>query len=238
MMIKCIAIADEPLALKQLESYILKTSFLECSVLCRSAFEAMGYINKNLVDLIFVDINIPDSSDIAFLKSLKNKPQVIFIKPVSYANFFRSANKARLWFELNKYQLNKIEIEEEIFVKSECKIVSIKTEEILFVESANEYIKIFTDNNEITISLMRLKDFDSKLPQLWFMRIHRSFIINLNKIKAVEKNRVILNTGKIIPIGELFRENFQTYLDKIQQVKPSHDPQVEQQFSLIGSKEY
>lgn len=234
MRIKCIAIDDEPLALRQLESYILKTPFLECSALCKSAFEAMEYINQNQVDLMFVDINMPDLSGMDFVKSLINKPQVVFItayreyalegfkvdaidyllKPVGYADFFKSANKARLWFELNDHPLKKTEIEEEIFVKSESKIVRIKIDEILYVESANEYIKIFSDNNEMTISLMRLKDFDFKLPQLRFMRIHRSFIINLNKIKAVEKNRVILNSGKAVPIGELFRENFQTYLDK------------------------
>jgi len=237
MKIKCISIDDEPLALEQMNLYIQRTPFLECSALCYSAFEAMDYLASNTVDLMFVDINMPDLNGLDFVKSLIQKPQVVFttayseyalegfkvdaldylLKPFSYAEFLKSANKTRQWFELYQKQSDpsSVKTDEELFVKSEHKIVRISIREILYVESANEYIKIVLDNQETVTSFIRLKEFGDQLPTEIFMRIHRSFIVNLDKIKAIERNRVILNSNIPVPVGDLYRESFQTFAEKV-----------------------
>ena len=162
MKIRCIAIDDEPLALKQISSYISKTPFLETVAICHSAFDAMEYLSKNEVDLMFVDINMPDVNGMDFVKSLAQKPQIIFttayteyamegfqvdaldyiLKPISYAVFLKSANKAKTWFELNLRQPEIIHAtKDSLFVKSEYKMLRIFLSEITYIESSNEYIQ-------------------------------------------------------------------------------------------------
>jgi len=142
MKIKCLAIDDEPLALTQISSYIEKTPFLEAVALCQSAFEAMDYLAENEVDLMFVDISMPDLNGMDFVKSLADKPQIIFttayseyalegfqvdaldyiLKPISYANFLKAATKAKTWFEINQKQKETIQTtQDSLFVKSEYK---------------------------------------------------------------------------------------------------------------------
>jgi len=235
MIIKCIAVDDEPLALRQIEDYIKKTPFLECVAAFRSALDALSFISENEIELMFVDIQMPDLSGMDFVKSLDKRPQVIFttafpeyaaegfkvnaldyiLKPIAYSDFLRSANKAREWFELHNLKLQDEEKKnDDIFVKSSGKVVKILLEEIVFVESANEYIVINTINTEKITSLIRLKDFEKSLPAKDFMRIHRSFIVNLNLIKAIERNLLIMSTGKKIPVGEMYREDFKVFADK------------------------
>jgi|WetSurMetagenome_2_1015567.scaffolds.fasta_scaffold154143_2 two-component system, LytTR family, response regulator LytT len=237
MKIKCIAIDDEPLALQQINKYILRTPFLECTALCKSAFEAMEYLTLNSVDLMFVDINMPDFNGLDFIKSLRQKPLVVFttayseyafegfkvdaidylLKPVTYIDFLKAANKARQWFEINQKPIEPepVKTDKVLFVKSEHMIVKVPIQEIMYVESANEYIKIVLDNKEVITTLIRLKEFGEQLPENQFMRIHRSFIVNLGKIKAIERNKVILISNIPVPIGDLYRESFQAYADKV-----------------------
>jgi len=236
MKIKCISIDDEPFALQQINNYILRTPFLEGVAFCNSAFEAMDYLASHSVDLMFVDINMPDLNGLDFIETLRQKPQVILttayreyalegfkinaidylLKPIAYTDFLKSANKARQWFELSQNQAVPLlaQPDENLYVKSDYKIVRIPLRDILYVESANEYIKIVLDNQEEIMSLIRLKEFRDQLPDNLFMRIHRSFIINLNKIKAIERNRVILNSNIPVPIGNLYRDAFQVYVDQ------------------------
>lgn len=235
MIIKCIAVDDEPLALRQIEDYIKKTPFLECVAVFRSALDALSFISDNDIELMFVDIQMPDLNGMDFVKSLANRPQVIFttafaeyaaegfkvnaldyiLKPVAYSDFLRSANKAREWFELHNLKFHEEgKKNDEIFVKSSGKLVKIVLNEIVFVESANEYIVINTVNGEKITSLIRLKDFEKTLPENDFMRIHRSFIVNLNLIKAIERNILTMSSGKKIPVGEMYREDFKIFSDK------------------------
>ena len=235
MIIKCLAIDDEPLALKQISSYIEKTPFLEAVALCRSAFDAIEFLANNEVDLMFVDINMPDLNGLDFVKSLIQKPQIIFttayseyaiegfqvdaldylLKPISYAVFLKSANKAKTWFELNLKQAESVQTtQDSLFVKSEYKMVRIFLSEIKYIESANEYIQIHLVHDEPVTTLVRLKAMEEQLPKDKFMRIHRSFIVNLDRIKVIERNRIVFDHNVYIPVGEQYKEKFQEFVDK------------------------
>ena len=235
MKIRCLAIDDEPLALKQISSYINNTPFLENVALCQSAFEAMDYFSKNEIDLMFVDINMPDINGMDFVKSLSNRPQVIFttaysdyamegfqvdaidyiLKPISYTVFLKSVTKAKTWFELNQKRFDSIQSSPEcIFVKSEYKLVKILLSEIKYIESANEYIQIHLQNDHPVTTLIRLKSMEDQLPKDRFMRVHRSFIVNLDKVKVIDRNRIVFDQKVFIPIGDQFKDNFQAFIDK------------------------
>jgi len=235
MKIKCLAIDDEPLALQQISSYIDKTPFLEKVALCNSALEALDYLANNEVDLMFVDINMPDLNGMDFVKSLEQKPQVIFttaysdyafegfqvdaldyiLKPIGYDLFLKSANKAKTWFELNRKQNETIQTTPDyLFVKSEYKLIRILLSEIKYIESANEYIQIHLINDKPVTTLVRLKAIEELLPKDKFMRVHRSFIVNLDRIKVIEHNRIVFDQKVLIPIGEQYKNNFQEFIDK------------------------
>ena len=235
MTIKCLSIDDEPLALKQIGTYIEKTPFLENIALCHSGFEAMEYLANNEVDLMFVDINMPDLNEIDFVRALTQKPQTIFttaysefafqgfqvdaldylLKPISYAFFLKAANKAKNWFDLNRKQSDRLQsIHDYITVKSEYKMMRILLSEIKYIESSNEYIQIHQINSEPITSLIRLKVIEEQLPKNKFMRVHRSFIVNLDYVKVIERNRIIIDHNMHIPIGDQFKETFQGFIDK------------------------
>lgn len=235
MTIKCIAIDDEPLALKQISAYIEKTPFLECVALCNSAFDAMDFLANNEVDLMFVDINMPDLNGMDFVKSLSQKPQIIFttayseyamegfhvdaigyiLKPISYAIFLKSATKAKTWFDLNHKETETVQAtQDSLFVKSEYKMVRIFFSEIKYIESSNEYIQIHLINDEPVTTLIRLKVMEEQLPKDKFMRVHRSFIVNLDKVKVIERNRIVFDHSVYIPVGEQYKDTFQAFVDK------------------------
>ncbi len=233
MKINCIAIDDEPLALQQLAGYIQKTPFLELKAVCKSAFEAMKVISENKVDLMFVDIQMPDLSGIDFVKSWGEKQKVIFttayqefalegfkvdaldylLKPFGYDEFLKSAKKARNYFELIEKVENKHDTNDEyLFVKTEYKILKIKFADILYIEGLKEYVKIVVGNNKPILSLLTLKHLEEKLPQNYFMRVHRSFIVNLHQVKTIERGRIIFDKVNI-PISEPYKVIFQKFLD-------------------------
>ncbi|MDD4970957.1 MAG: LytTR family DNA-binding domain-containing protein [Paludibacter sp.] len=232
---KCLAIDDEPLALKQISSYIENTPFLENVALCQSAFEAMEYLSRNEVELMFVDINMPDINGMDFVKSLTNRPQVIFttayseyamegfqvdaidyiLKPISYSVFLKSVTKAKTWFELNQKQPESVQASQEcLFVKSEYKLIKILLQDIKYIESANEYIQIHQENDPPVTTLIRLKSMEEQLPKDKFMRVHRSFIVNLEKVKVIDRNRIVFDQKVFIPIGEQYKDHFQAFIDK------------------------
>lgn len=235
MRIKCLSIDDEPLALQQIGAYINRTPFLESVALCQSAFEALKYLSTNEVGLMFVDINMPDLNGMDFVKSLTKKPQVIFttayseyamegfqvdaidyiLKPISYAVFLKAANKAKTWFELNQKPSGTIQTTADcIFVKSEYKLIRIQLSEIKYIESSNEYIQIHLINDEPITSLIRLKIIEEQLPKDKFLRVHRSFIVNLDKVKVIERNRIVFDHNVYIPVGDQYKDSFQAFIDK------------------------
>ncbi len=235
MKIKCLAIDDEPLALKQISNYIDKVPFLENMGLCQSAYEAMDYLENNEVDLMFVDINMPDLNGMDFVKSLTQKIQIIFttaysefaiegfkvdavdyiLKPISFEVFLKSVNKAKTWFEIHQKQSETIQTTKDcLFVKSEYKLVRIMLSDIKYIESANEYIQIHLTNSQPVTTLIRLKSMEEQLPKDKFMRVHRSFIVNLDRVNEIERNRIIFDHKTYIPIGDQYKDNFQAFIDK------------------------
>lgn len=235
MKIKCIAIDDEPLALQQISSYIDQTPFLEKVALCDSAVQAMEVINDHDIELMFVDINMPDINGLDFVRSLTKKPQVIFttayseyamegfkvdaldyiLKPISYAVFLKAANKAKTWFELNQKPVESIKTSQDyLFVKSEYKLIRILLSEIKYIESSNEYIQIHLINEKPVTTLIRLKVMEEQLPKDQFMRVHRSFIVNLNQVKVIERNRIIFDNKVYIPVGDQYKDAFQSFIDR------------------------
>lgn len=234
MKMRCLAIDDEPLALRQISTYIEKTPFLENVSGFQSAFDAMKYLSENEVELMFVDINMPDLNGLDFVKSITKRPQIIFttaysefaiegfrvdaldyiLKPISYAVFLKAANKAKTWFDLNHKQTETIQTTQDcIFVKSEYKLVRILLSEITYIESSNEYIQIHLINDEPITTLIRLKVIEEQLPKEKFMRVHRSFIVNLDRVKVIERNRIIFDRNTYIPVGDQYKDSFQSFID-------------------------
>jgi len=234
-MIRCIAIDDEPLALKQIESYIDKTPFLEKVAICESAMQALEVLQEQLVDLMFVDINMPDLSGLDFVKSLDSPPKVIFttayseyavegfrvdaldylLKPIGYPDFLRSANKAKTWFESRVIHEVQVESNEQfLYIKSEYKILRISYSDIKYIEGMREYVRIHLVNQKPVMSLISMKRMEDALPQSRFMRVHRSYIINLEKITTIERNRIIFDGDVYIPVSEQYNQKFQDYLNR------------------------
>ena len=229
-MIRVIAIDDEPLALRQLETYISKVPFFSLAASCCSALEAREYLEGNEVDAMFLDINMPDISGMEFVKMLTKKPLVVFttaypqyaiegfktdavdyiLKPFSFSEFLTSAEKV-------KTRLDQIRAVQEssdakrsddfVFFKMDYKIIKVNVDDIIYAESMSEYIKIHLESEKTPLLiLMSIPKLLGKLPQNRFARTHRSYMINLSKIKEVSKGVVLLENGKIIPIGDNYRK--------------------------------
>ncbi|WP_117883641.1 LytR/AlgR family response regulator transcription factor [Aureibaculum luteum] len=232
-MISCINIDDEPLALKQVASYICKTPFLELKGSFESPLEAISFLQDNAVDLMFVDINMPDLNGMDFVKSLNSPPKVIFttayseyalegfkvdaldylLKPIDYATFLKASNKANEWFGNQQNEKEELKSDDDfLFIKSEYKIVRVKLDDIKYIEGMREYVRIHLVNDKPVMTLLSMKSVEEQLPKNNFMRVHRSFIVNLKKITTIERNRIVFD--KIyIPVSEQHKEKFQKYLD-------------------------
>ncbi len=234
-MIRCLAIDDEPLALKQLVSYIMQTPFLELVAACQSAVEAKEILHNEQIDALFVDINMPDLNGLDFVKSLSTPLLVVFttaysefalegykvnaidylLKPFGLDDFIRAAQKVKKQYELmNAVSVSVVDMDDAIFFKTEYKIVRVDIKQIMYVESMSEYLKIhLVDEPKPIIVLLSMKKIEERLPMNSFMRVHRSYIINLKMIKEVNKSRIIMNSDTYIPIGDNYREAFNNYLN-------------------------
>ncbi len=247
-MIKCIIIDDEPLALRQLSAYIAKIPTLEQVGSFANALEAQAFLQEHPVDLIFVDINMPDLSGIEFVRSLTVRPMVIFttayseyavegfrldaldylLKPFSFADFNRSVAKAQSLHELLALRHNappttepittteeaEPKDKEYLSVKADYKVTLVKISEIVYLESEGEYVRMHLEDHSTITTLFRLKNMETALPSEQFMRVHRSYIINLQRIKSFVRGRVYLSDEEYVPIGENYRETFQRYIEE------------------------
>jgi two-component system, LytTR family, response regulator LytT len=234
-MINTIAIDDEPLALQLVAGYIEKTPGLTLTGKFDNPLDALEFMVNEPVDLVFVDIQMPDLTGIEFTRALTKGPKVIFttayekyalegfrldvvdylLKPFSYEEFFKAVQKALKMIRLEHTSMNQVEANNEfLFLKSEYKIKRINFNDILYVEGLKDYIKVYTriDPKPI-LSLTSLKILESKLPEASFMRVHRSFIVNLEKIDTIERSRIVF--GKVyIPISDQYKDKFQEYLNR------------------------
>lgn len=235
MTIRCLAIDDEPLALRQIGLYIKKTPVLEPVALCNNAFDAMDYISSGKVSLVFVDISMPDLNGLDFVKSLNEKPFIVFttafseyavegfrvdavdylLKPIGYNDFLRAVNKVKTLIDLHDVKPEKIKTtSEHLFVKSDYKLMRINLDDIKYIESMHEYIRIHLITGKPVMTLVSLKSIEEQLPEDKFMRIHRSYIVNLGRINLIERNRIIFDNNVYIPVSENYKDKFQEFIDK------------------------
>ena len=235
-MIRCLAIDDEPLALQQLVAYINKVPFLELAAQCQSALEARQFLESDTVDAIFCDINMPDLNGMDFVKSLVSPPLIVFttayseyavegfkvnavdylLKPFGLQDFQRAANRVLERWEMKSPSSFHVPLsspkEETLYLKTDYRVVKVTVDDIRYIEGMSEYLKVWVEGEaKPIITLLAMKKLEERLPA-HFMRIHRSYIVNLNKIQEVNKNRVILDAQTNLPVGELYKEAFQNYL--------------------------
>lgn len=234
-MIKVVAIDDEPLALQLVTGYIEKTPGLNLAGSFDNPLDAMDFMSHEHTDLVFVDIQMPDLTGIEFTRSLAGNTKVIFttafekyavesfkldvvdylLKPFSYEEFLKAVQKTQRLLRLEKGALNQLEANNEfLFLKSDYKLKRINFNDILYIEGLKDYVKVFSVNSSKPIlSLATMKLLESKLPESKFMRIHRSFIVNLEKIDTIERGRIVF--GKTyIPVSEQYKDKFQEFLNK------------------------
>ncbi|MFA5299740.1 MAG: LytTR family DNA-binding domain-containing protein [Lutibacter sp.] len=233
--ITCVIVDDEPMALNLVESYVKKTPFLILKNKCSSAIEAMEFIRTEPVDLLFLDIQMPDLTGIEFSKMLPKDTRVIFttafdqyalegikvealdylLKPFDYAEFLTAANKANTWFSLVKGKSQNIVSQEKefLFVKSEYKQLRIKLTDVLYFEGLKDYIKIWLkDNPKPILTLMSLKSLEEELPETQFMRVHRSFIVSLKNIEVIERSQIVINKQRIT-VSEQYKPKFLAFVN-------------------------
>ena len=229
--IRCIIVDDEPLALDLLQKYVEKTPFLQLQARCGSAFEAMQVLQQQEVELLFLDIQMPGLNGMEFYKSVRHRQKVIFttayeqyalegfkvdaldylLKPFNYEEFLTAATRAASWFGMQR-QAPPAGLRDFIFVKSDYKLVKIDLPAVLYFEGLKDYVKIWLEGQpRPVLSLMSLKALEAQLPERQFMRVHRSFIVNLNRVETVERGRIVF--GEVyIPVAEKYREAFQEFI--------------------------
>ena len=226
--INCLIVDDEPVARKILASFVEKTPNLYLVKNCKNAMEAFEVVNNQKIDLLFLDINMPDISGLSFAKSISKKSKVIFttayreyavdgfdlqavdylLKPISFDRFLQAVNK---FFETNSFTSSNLIVKEKpsrnnyIFIRSDRKMIKINFDEILYVESLSDYLKIYT-SDKVLITRETISNFEAKLPKEQFLRIHRSYIVNLNMTDSYT-NEFVEIKNKAIPISRTYKEN-------------------------------
>lgn len=236
MKLKCIIIDDEPLAIDLLRTYVEKTPFLELVAMFNNGPSAMEVLGSDHVDVMFLDINMPQISGLEFSRTISPSTRIIFttaydqyavegfrlnaldylLKPINYTEFLQAANKALEWFKLTAEKNTGEETvsNTSIFIKSGYRIEKIDFDNILYIENQKDYVKFHLENEKEPVSsLMRMQSLEEKLPSKLFMRVHRSFIVNLDKIKTIERNCIVFGK-EFIPVSESYKAKFMEFLNK------------------------
>lgn len=227
---KCVIIDDEPLAVDVLKEFTSRIEILELVATFNNAIDAISFMNQSNVDLIFLDIEMPQFNGIEFLKSLDKIPMVIFttayseyavdgfnigavdylMKPIPFHRFFKAVLRAQQMASTQTAQpiiaptLPQKSVQEYIFVKAEYENIKLNLNDILYIEGLKDYVKIHTSNGKYILTLNSLKKFEVSLESNDFFRIHRSYIVNLKHVKSIQKNKVVI-MDKRIPVGENYK---------------------------------
>jgi len=227
---KCVIIDDEPLAVDVLKEFTSRIEILELVATFNNAIDAISFMNQSNVDLIFLDIEMPQFNGIEFLKSLDKIPMVIFttayseyavdgfnigavdylMKPIPFHRFFKAVLRAQQMASTQTAQPNlapalpQKSTQEYIFVKAEYENIKLNLNDILYIEGLKDYVKIHTSNGKYILTLNSLKKFEVSLENSDFFRIHRSYIVNLKHVKSIQKNKVVI-MDKRIPVGENYK---------------------------------
>ena len=241
MILKCIAVDDEPLALDIIEDYISKVPFLQLVKRTENAIEALQLVQAGGIDLVFLDIQMPELTGIQFLKIASGKSNYILttaysqyalesydlnvsdylLKPIAFDRFYKAVQKADA-VAIGNPELPTIQTpvttapiqqaQDFIFVKTEHKIQKIELDDILYIEGLKDYISIFTKTERV-ITLQNMKKMEETLPKGEFIRVHKSYIISIDKIESIERSRITI-AKKIIPIGDTYRDEFFKLIDR------------------------
>lgn len=231
MTLNCAIIDDEPLAAGLLKSYALKTPFLNLTGTYGSAIEAMRHLRDEPVQLLFLDIQMPELSGIEFAKILPPDTRIVFttafqqyaiegykvsaldylMKPVSYNDFLRAANKALDWFSTVQRQQTYAK-DRFMYVKSDYKLVRVALDDILYIEGLKDYVRIYLTDGQRIMSLMSMKKLEEYLPRPEFLRTHRSYIVHMTHVTQVDRLRIVFGT-EYIPISESYKADVQQYFD-------------------------
>jgi two-component system, LytTR family, response regulator len=235
MKINCIAIDDEPIALEVIEHHASKIPFLNMKATVRNPYEAMELLHKEKIDLIFLDIQMPELTGFELLRTLNVKPMVIFttaypnfalesydmdaidylMKPVPFERFLKAVNKAKQKLtagsETIEAKVNQ-NTNDFMFIKTEYKTIKVFLDDILYIESLKEYVA-FQLKEEKIMSLLSMKSVESFLPKAEFVRVHRSFIVAFNKINGIERNNILIGE-KMIPIGDNYKDYFKLLVER------------------------
>lgn len=243
-MIRCLIVDDEPLALHVLQDYIAKIPFLQLVSATTNPIEALTLVQDRAVDLVFLDVQMPELTGIQFLRIANGKAKVILttaypqyalegyeldvvdylLKPIAFDRFFKAVQKAQAALQpaaaaapapaapAEQSQENKQDfLSDFIFVKTEHKIQKVYLNDILFIEGLKDYISIFTPTERI-ITLQNMKKMEDALPPKYFIRVHKSYIVSINKIDSIERSRIFIG-DKIIPVGDTYRDDFFKVID-------------------------
>ena len=232
MILNCAIIDDEPLAVDMMKSYVEKTPFLHLTGAYNSAVTAIKSLREQPVDVLFMDIQMPELSGLEFAKILPKKTRFIFttafsqyalegydvdalaylLKPISYEAFLKAAKKALDWFsqedKLEAYRSDRF-----MFVKSDYKLVKVNFDDILYIEGLKDYIRIYLENGTKVVSLMNMKTLEDYLPKPEFLRTHRSYIVHMTKVKSVDRLRMVFG-DTYIPISESYKDSVLAYFEQ------------------------
>lgn len=232
MRIRCLAIDDEPMALDKLKNYIERIPFLDLVATCESASEALDVLKESEVDAMFVDINMPDVTGLEFVRALPDSPLVVFttayseyavesykvratdylLKPFSFEDFQRTAYIL--------YDVMKSEHEgtvahkpDALFLKVDYRYVRVAVEDIIYAEGMNEYLKLYLSSGDPLLTHTTFKQFNECLPE-HFLQVHRSYVVNMNHVKEVERSILLMSNGAHISVSDSNKENFMLYLQR------------------------
>ncbi len=242
-MVRCVAVDDEPLALRQIKEYIARTPSLELVAACRSASQARDVLDREDADLLFVDIDMPDQNGLDFVGSLDGFRFVIFttaysefaidgfklnaidylLKPFGYDEFLKAVEKAVSLKELIERSRSADEARQEeaavedrefLSVRADYRTMLVRISDIVYLESVGEYVRLHIAGSSPIVTLFRLKNMETTLPADSFMRVHRSYIVNLRRITGYAKGRIYFDGDEYVPLGEKYREQFLKYIDR------------------------
>lgn len=238
MTLNCAIIDDEPLALDLLESYVQKTPFLNLTGRYSSAVVALDALREQKVDLLFLDIQMPDLDGMEFSQMVSSDTRIIFttafsqyavdgfrvnaldylLKPISYKMFQEATDKALKWFELKQASPAGVgsasASSDYIFVKSDYKLLKVELKDILYIEGLKDYVKIYTEGTPRPIlSLCSMKAMEERLPAGRFLRVHRSFIVQKSKVSVINRNRIVFGTV-YIPVSDSYKQEWTAFLNE------------------------
>lgn len=233
MKIRCIVIDDEPVALEKMQKYVGQTPYLELVAACDNPMDALKVLSEEKVDALFTDINMLGLNGLDFVSSLSQCPLVVFItayteyavdsykvgavdyivKPYGLKEFQRAAEKVRLQYDMMK-KSNVTGQNYSIFVRADYKWVNIKTKDIRYIQGMSDYMRIFIEGQlKPLVTYATFGHMMDILPS-GFLQVHRSWIVNMERIKEIERNRIVMDKDTYIPIGDAYKENLMQYFQK------------------------